>query len=69
MDEFIFENANTGKRFKIVAENSDEALILCLRVNGWKENEILYLGRTSFVESADFINQRDELRYIPGSHS
>lgn len=67
-EEFIFEQANTGKRSKITVENSDEALALCFKVNGWKGTEIIYVGRASVVENPAFLSYRDELHYTPGSH-
>ena len=67
MEEFIFEHAKTGNRSKIKAVNSDDALILCFKINGWK-GKILYLGRAAVVENPAFLKYRDEIHYIPGSN-
>jgi hypothetical protein len=68
MDEFVFELGNTGKRFKGRAENSDKALVMCLKETGWELNRgIVYLGRASSVETPAFLRLRDELHYIPGT--
>lgn len=41
---FYFRNSKTGDLCEIQAENSDKALLLCLKNTDWKMTEILYEG-------------------------
>jgi hypothetical protein len=66
MDEFVFEQAKTDKRFKVKALNSDLALDLCLKETGWDIKQgIVYLGRAAEVEDSNFEKNRFDVHFHP----
>ena len=66
MDEFIFSLGQTGEVFIVRAEDSDKALILCLKETKWNLNQILYIGKTTDVEAQPYLGKKNAIHFIPG---